>query len=675
MQNKLNPRGVIFIFILGLAVYFNSFWVDFIWDDLALVLENPLIRSFSNVFKIFLSNLSAQGDIFYRPIQNLTYMLDFFLFKFDYRGYHLTNILLHISVAILFYRLTLTLTQNSKLGNFAALLFLVSPLWVESVTYISGRADILMAVFILLSFIYYLKDKILFSLIFYIFALLSKEASLIYVLLLIFYISLFKKFNRKTASRLSVFLVITVLYAWLRSLALGSPNMVCREFPLYIRVLFFIKAIPRYLGLIFFPINQSMSYTVKLPASFFEKEVLLSFIFIIFLLLLFILSLKKEKKISFFMGWFLITLMPYSGIFPINAFFAEHFIYIPAMGVFVVFVWLLQKIKSKFIFNFIFLGYLIFFSLATIKYNFAWQDAFRFYKRIIKLSENSFAAYNNLGVIYLGQKNYQKAEELLKRALEIKPQFLEGRLNLARFYYLKEDYARAIGLAKGVLEKEPKNYLASDYLGTFYFKKGEYATAERYYQKAIALNPYYIPLWLDLHTFYKSLGEDEEAKKVREKIRKIDRYSLAELYFNEANALMDENKLDEALTCINKAFEINHGNGGYYNTRGVILRRKGDYTGALYNFKQALRISPANWEVYSNLGNLFAVRKDFPAAEKYFKKSVSLNKAFADGYFNLGLLYFERENFKEAENFFKKAISLNPSHTLAKEYLNKISTK
>ncbi len=675
MQSKLSPRGVILIFILGLAIYFNSFWVDFIWDDLALVVENPLIRSFSNVFKIFLSNLSAQGDIFYRPIQNLTYIIDFFLFKFDYRGYHLTNILLHISAAILFYRLTLTLTHDNKLANSAALLFLVCPLWVESVTYISGRADILMAVFILLSFIYYLKDRILFSLIFYTLALLSKEASLIYVLLLIFYISLFKRFDKKRAAALSSFLIITVLYIWLRSLTLGSPNMICREFGLYTRGLFFIKAIPGYLGLIFFPINQCMSYTVKLPASFFEKEVLLSFIFIIFLLLLFILSLKREKKISFFMGWFLITLMPYSGIFPINAFFAEHFIYIPAMGIFVVFVWLLEKIKPKFIFNFIFSGYLIFFSLATVKYNFAWQDAFRFYERIIKLSENSFAAYNNLGLMYLSRKNYQKAEELLKRALEVKPQFLEGRLNLARFYYLKEDYARAIGLAEGVLEKEPKNYLALDYLGTFYFKKGEHATAESYYQKAITLKPYYIPLWLDLHSFYKSLGQDEEAKKVKEKIGKIDRYSLAELYFNEANVLLNENKLDEALACINKAFKINPYNGNYYNTRGVILRRKGDYGSALYNFKQALRISPANWEVYSNLGNLFAVTRDFPTAEKYLKKAVSLNKGFADGYFNLGLLYFERENFKEAENFFKKAVFLNPSHALAKEYLNKILAK
>jgi len=73
------------IFILGIIVYFNSLWVNFTWDDLGLILNNAQLKSFSNIFKNFSSGL-FYSKVFYRPIQTLTYMLDFFLYKFNYKG-------------------------------------------------------------------------------------------------------------------------------------------------------------------------------------------------------------------------------------------------------------------------------------------------------------------------------------------------------------------------------------------------------------------------------------------------------------------------------------------------------------------------------------------------------------------------------------------------------------
>lgn len=672
MAVKFNFKAILVIFLLGIAVYLNSFGVNFIWDDSALVLENPLIRSFANIPRIFFANLSPHQDMFYRPMQNLTYVLDFFLYKLDYIGYHLTNILLHICVAVLFYRLLVIMTGNEDWGLFSALLFLVHPLWVESVTYISGRADILMAIFILLSFLSYIRERILFSLIFYILALFSKEASLIFPLILIFYIVLFRKFKKKTILGLTFFGVVTVLYLVFRSVIIGRPNLICHEYPLYTRMLFFLKAIAGYLGLIFFPINQCMAYTVKLPVSFFKADVLLSFVVVIFLVFLLIYFIKKEKTIAFFLGWFFIMLIPYSGIFPINAFFADHFIYLAAAGVFVTFVYILQKINSRLIFDFVFFGYLAIFSLTTVKYNFVWQDAIAFYERIMKLSANSFSASNNLGVIYLNRGDYQRGEKLIRKALEINPDFLQAWLNLARYYYSQQDYRRAIGLTKGVLDKDPKNYFAWSLLGTFYFKGGDYSAAEDAYKKAAALNPDDIPLWLDIYSYRKSRGNEDDAEKIKEKIGKLDSYSLAELYFREANELLAENKTAEAFISINKAIQINNYNGDYYNLRGVILKRKGDYAAAWHSFRQALKIYPRSAETYNNLGNLFVLRGDFKTAESCLKRAISLDNTFADAYFNLGLLYFQQKRFTQAREYFTKVLSLNASHALAKDYLNRL---
>lgn len=505
------------------------------------------------------------------------------------------------------------------------------------------------------------------------FALFSKEAGIAYPLALILYIYLFKKFDKKIIYSLLGFFVITIMYVALRLSTIVNAGPAPRDEPLYRVALFFIKAVAKYLGLIFFPINQHMSYTTKLPASFLQADVLLSFIVFVSLIWLFFYFLKKTKFISFFIGWFFIMLIPYSGLYPINAFFAEHFIYTASLGVFAVLAYFLQKIKSKAVFNLVFFSYFSLFSFATIKYNFIWQDPVKFYKRIIAFSPDSYIAYNNLASIYFNQGELEEFQKLVNKSLEINPQSL-GMLNLARFYTQKKEYSEAISLIKGALAKEPNNSLAWGLLGDLYSKKGELNLAEDYYKKATALNLNYIPLWLDFYMFYKSLGREEEAETIKEKIKRLDKFSLADLYFKEAGVWFEQKELDKSAALINESLRINPYNSGYYNLRGCILRKKGDYTQAIGDFKKALRISPSNSELYNNLGNLFAITGDFNNARANFQKAISLNKGLVNAYFNLGLLYFKHNKFSEAKNLFEKTLSLDSSHALAKEYLTKLSS-
>jgi len=415
-----------------------------------------------------------------------------------------------------------------------------------------------------------------------------------------------------------------------------------------------------------------MSYSVNLPQSLFDLRVLFSLGVFSAGVFIYIYYLKKEKLVSFFIGWFIIFLLPQSGLFPINAYFSEHFIYLSAMGIFVIFVYFLLKIKQRRITNLIFLIYAVFFSAATIKYNFVWQDEIEFYKRIIKLTKNSFTACNNLGVIYLDRKDYIKAEKLFIKSLEANPDFFEAKLNLARFYYFKNDYKRAIGLAEAVIKDNPNSYLGYNYLGVFYSKVGNFELAEDYFEKATEINPKYMGLWYDLHSFYKDRGNDQKANAVRDYIAKTDKFSLAELYYREAKTFSGANNFDEALAEVDNAIKIDLRNSDYFNLRGSILRKIGRYPQAYNDFKMAINISLRNYEAYNNLGNLFALAKDFKNAESNFRRAIKLNADFTDAYFNLGLLYLENNKTKEAAECFKKAIVLNSDHNLAKEYLKRI---
>jgi len=98
--------SIIFIIILGFVAYFNSLKGEFIWDEDFLIINNTYIKSWSDIKEIFTEDVGAGGGVrsnFYRPLQQITYMLDYSVWKLNVVGFHLTNTLLHIFVALVEY--------------------------------------------------------------------------------------------------------------------------------------------------------------------------------------------------------------------------------------------------------------------------------------------------------------------------------------------------------------------------------------------------------------------------------------------------------------------------------------------------------------------------------------------------------------------------------------------
>ena len=182
---------------VGFLIYANSLGGDFLWDDYHLVKRNAYIRDFSNIPRIFTEHVGGGAKRkyhFYRPLQILSYAFDYAIWKGDVRGYRLTNVFLHILAALCVAWLALTLSGDRPLSLLAGLLFVTHPLHTEAVAYISGRADPLAAIFILLAVILYIKNidlsrqsyDILTALM-YGAALLSRESALALPLLLLVY--------------------------------------------------------------------------------------------------------------------------------------------------------------------------------------------------------------------------------------------------------------------------------------------------------------------------------------------------------------------------------------------------------------------------------------------------------------------------------------------------------
>ncbi len=154
---KSAPLGFCAVVLLTVVLYLPSLAGGFVWDDTALVLRDPLIRSWrltNNAFDHFLF-LDATASNFYRPLQRLSYISDYQWFGFTPWGYHLTSVLTHaLAAGALFLVARAMMSRFSPVGTdptwpslATATVWAIHPLQTSAVTYVSGRADPLAALF------------------------------------------------------------------------------------------------------------------------------------------------------------------------------------------------------------------------------------------------------------------------------------------------------------------------------------------------------------------------------------------------------------------------------------------------------------------------------------------------------------------------------------------------
>src|SRR5690606_38958824 len=127
---------------------------DFAFDDRGLVSKNPLVWESSPRAAISTSSWPEMEDTgLYRPVTGLSFWLDGKIWGRDPFGFHLTNLLLHALVALTLFSVLISLFPRMRnVALVACLLFAVHPLHSEAVFSITGRAELLAALFGLLAY-------------------------------------------------------------------------------------------------------------------------------------------------------------------------------------------------------------------------------------------------------------------------------------------------------------------------------------------------------------------------------------------------------------------------------------------------------------------------------------------------------------------------------------------
>jgi len=357
----LNNRIFISIFLLliSFAVYAPSLKSGFVWDDfLQLKSKNLKFTEEGKEFSLFPDiNPERAKNIHFRPLLKLSWSIDNLLWGKSPFGFHLTNIILNSITVLFFYFLAFLILSEFEVKSkegiafVGSLFFALFPVHVEAVSWISARGDLLSTSFFLLGLIFHILSYkyggyrniaifLLAVLSFYL-ALASKEIAVAFPLIAILFDLLHRRIaTRGSILRNSVYLLVLLLYLYLRSTrfivepivdnqigqgSVSSDLQIWDILETLFQTYFF------YFKKLVFPFNLN-PYIHILPAGITN---LLSSILIILIMIVigFVSFLKKENITAFGTFWILINLGPPSLIAVMSIGqtpLAERFMYLPS---------------------------------------------------------------------------------------------------------------------------------------------------------------------------------------------------------------------------------------------------------------------------------------------------------------------------------------------------------
>jgi tetratricopeptide (TPR) repeat protein len=84
------------------------------------------------------------------------------------------------------------------------------------------------------------------------------------------------------------------------------------------------------------------------------------------------------------------------------------------------------------------------------------EEAKILYRKVVKIDQYNLQAFNNLGVIYMSEKNYKRAIMRFNDALNIKHDYTDAHYNLACLYAQKNDVSQSLFYLKNAIEFNPE---------------------------------------------------------------------------------------------------------------------------------------------------------------------------------------------------------------------------
>ena len=487
-----NPGQYAFTFItlliLLLAVYSNSFYGDWHFDDYANIIENPNVQinslSFSELKQSF---IGIYQDRLLRPFSYASFALNYYVGGLNVFGFHLVNFFIHYLSSVflflfIFNTLKLPLCKNQyeniayPVALLATVLWSVHPVFVTSVSYIVQRMTSMAGLFYIMSMYFYLKGRMSKtkgkSIGFFILCALAGLASLLTkenAVMLPFSILLFdllliqgatkeniKRFLKILIAPLLLFIIVGFLYTGGFSNAFSG--YAGRDFTMYERLLTEPRVIIFYLSLLFYPIHSRLTllYDIDISHSLLQPWTTLpAILLILFIIATAIYLCRKRPLMSFCILFFFLNHIIEGTVIPLELIY-EHRNYLPAMFLFIpvaqFFVYVLDYFSYKRLLQIaVALGVIIIIvglGDVTFRRNAIFSDEFLLWSDNIEKYPNLSRPYGNLGNAYMHYQQKEKGFKYFEKALAV-DNFGNIHIravqenNMGKYYYMEGQYDEA----------------------------------------------------------------------------------------------------------------------------------------------------------------------------------------------------------------------------------------
>ena len=638
---RKNIFAFFIIFVIVLSVYSNTFDASWHFDDGPNIVQNEALHlthlNWQDIKKTFFASWGGGGKL-YRPAACLSFALNYYFGGTQVFGYHLINLTVHFLSSLflfLFIRNTLNLPllktrygpNAYSIALLATVLWAISPIQTEAVTYVVQRMTSMAGMFYIMALYFYLKGNtaqqkkvkiahFVLCLFCGVLAIGSKEnAIMLLPSIFLFDLLLIKGAtvrNLKRYSFLLLIMVIVILIAVLlieRSFILDPEKIFLgyniRGFTLLERLLTEPYIVLFYMSLLLYPIPSRFCFAhdISLSRGLVDPPTTLIAILIIFMLLgLALWKAKRWPLISFCILFFFMNHAIESTVLPLELAF-EHRNYTPSMLFFVplsiLFVKGIKFFSGKVSMQIIIAASVVLVLIAsgnsTFIRNFVWKTDETLWIDAVLKSPNLPRTHHNLGKYY-------------------------DDIGLKRVAL--EHYQKALKLPEGPNRRS--HYIVSYNIGIICKSLKENDTARRYLLKSVELEPRFSPAYTSLGIMSIEKGQNGNAldyfiKALTHDINSDKARNYAAL------ALLRQNRIEDAIGQFKKGLEADPNDLYALTHVGVAYKYIGEFNKAAAYLKKAIRIDPRYVTAFFHLIEVYSLKGE---TEKAYQTAVELLEQF-----------------------------------------------
>jgi tetratricopeptide (TPR) repeat protein len=538
------------------------------WDDPEMLFKNKAVKDL-DLKAMFTGHFVGN----YLPLTMVVHAIGWLLFENTDGGHHAINILLHLVNGILVYKIAKRFFTDHRTAGLTAFVFLLHPLQLESVGWISELKNVLSAAFYFASILFYLRysenksqGKYLLSLLFFLAGCLSKSSAVILPLSLIC-IDIFIKqgFKFRYLANKIPFLLLSLLFGVINLRTQADDLFInySHAFPYHERLGYAGYALIKYLEMFLFPHKLSVLYPYpphKIPA------LVAGFTFAAFTGILICLLYKKKSY-----SLLALVLLCISSLVLVLQFvpfgevlYADRYMYIPLVYFSMLVLCLIRRLKLNVVFVFILLAVTL--PAATYLRTGVWKNSISLYSDILKKFPDSFVALNSLGAELMLQNNDVGAMLYLNKAIRVSPQNYKGYYN------------RGLLLLK---TNKPREAIAS-------------------FNQAIAIHDY-SKAYVGRASAYSMV--DDIPKAMKDALYVIEKEPRnAKALFVLANCYNSLNQIDTAISYYDKSIEVSDEDADFFFKRAIAFGKKQDFKTCLKDLDRCLFLNPTYFEAYYWIG-------------------------------------------------------------------------